>query len=82
MIIKVKGYKYNNSKDVVSSIERLNAFYGIPVSEDSVTKSWCDYEIASLNNPVFYFIRYDKSMLEILGDPNEFDVLYEGPLLN
>jgi hypothetical protein len=81
MIQKVKGYRYYDSESASYDIEMLDAFYGIPVSEESVTRNWCEYEIANLNNPVFYFIRYDKSMLEILGDPDEFDVVFSGPNL-
>lgn len=79
MIQKVTGYRYYDSESASLDIEQLDAFYGIPVSEDSVTKNWCEYEIANLNNPIFYFIRYDKSMLEILGEPEEFDVVFSGP---
>jgi hypothetical protein len=79
MIQKITGYKYNDSESASAAIEQLDVFYGIPVSEDSVTKNWCEYEIANLNNPIFYFIRYDKSMLEILGEPEEFDVVFSGP---
>jgi len=81
MIQKIKGYKYTTAEAASYDIELLDAFYGIPVSEDSVTRNWCEYEVANLNDPVFYFIRYDKSMLEVLGEPYEFDVIFEGPSL-
>jgi hypothetical protein len=72
--MEITGYKYANEQDAINARELLDTYYGIPVSPDSVTQNWCEYETANLDNPVFYFIRFDESLEVVLGQPITFEV--------
>lgn len=69
------GYKYNNEQDAIAAREACDAFYGIPVSPDDVTQNWVEYSFAELNNPQFWYIVYDETLLPVLGQPIEFEVI-------
>jgi hypothetical protein len=70
----ITGYKYTIEQDAINAREQCDAYYGIPVSPEDVTQNWCDYETANLDNPIFYYIRYDESLQVVLGDPETFEV--------
>lgn len=69
------GYKFINEQDAINARESCDAFYGIPVSPDDVTQNWVDYNFAELNTPQFWYIRYDESLLPVLGKPIEFELI-------
>jgi hypothetical protein len=69
------GYKYNTEPEAIAARQQCDAFYGIPKSPDDVTQHWVDYQFAELNEPQFWYIIYDVSLLPILGEPIEFEVL-------
>jgi len=70
----ITGYKYTIEQDAINARELLDTYYGIPVSPDSVTQNWCEYETANLDTPIFYFIRFDESLEIVLGRPETFEV--------
>ena len=70
----INGYKYTNEQDAINGREACDAYYGIPVSPDDVTQNWVDYNIANLDNPIFYYITFDESLTPILGEPTTFEV--------
>lgn len=70
----INGYQYTTEQDAINAREACDAYYGIPVTPDSVTQNWCDYHIANLNTPQFWYIVYDESLKPILGEPIEFEV--------
>lgn len=70
----INGYKYTNEQDAINAREQCDAYYGIPVSPDDVTQNWVDYNTATLDNPIFYYITFDESLTPILGEPITFDV--------
>ena len=70
----LNGYKYDTEQDAIDAREACDAYYGIPVAPDDVTKNWVDYQFAELNDPQFWYIQYDNSLLPILGEPTEFEV--------
>jgi len=72
--MQVIGYKYTNEQDAIDAREQVDAYYGIPVSPDDVTKNWTDYLTADLDNPIFWYIVYDISLEIVLGQPEIFDV--------
>jgi hypothetical protein len=72
--MEITGYKYANEQDAINARELVDTYYGIPVSPDSVTQNWCEYETANLDTPVFYFIRFDESLEVVLGRPEIFEV--------
>jgi hypothetical protein len=70
----LNGYKYDIEQDAIDAREACDAYYGIPVAPDDVTQNWVDYQFAELNNPQFWYIVYDDSLLTVLGEPTEFEV--------
>jgi hypothetical protein len=77
--MEVTGYKYTNEQDAIDARELVDTYYGIPVSPDSVTQNWIDYQTAELNNPVFYYIVFDESLRVVLGQPITFEVTTPSP---
>lgn len=77
MLIDILGYKYENEQEAQDAVQACNDYYGIPVSPDAVTQYWVMYEFANLNDPTFYFIRYNDTLDVVLGSPIQFDVIFE-----
>lgn len=75
--MEVTGYKYTNEQDAIDAREQVDIYYGIPVSPDDVTQNWVDYNTATLDNPIFYYIIFDESIEIILGQPTTFEVTVE-----
>jgi hypothetical protein len=72
--MEITGYKYTIEQEAINARELVDTYYGIPVSPDSVTQNWCEYETANLDTPIFYFIRFDESLEIVLGRPETFEV--------
>jgi hypothetical protein len=72
--MEIIGYKYTNEQDAINARELVDTYYGIPVSPDDVTQNWVDYQIATLDNPIFWYIIFDESLTVVLGDPETFEV--------
>lgn len=73
--MNINGYKYITEQEANNAREACDAFYGIPVSPDDITQNWVDYNFAELNMPQFWYIVYDESLLPVLGEPVEFEVI-------
>ena len=71
----INGYKYLTEQDAINARESVDTYYGIPVNSTDVTQNWVDYQYAELNTPPFWYIVYDESLLPILGQPSEFEVV-------
>jgi hypothetical protein len=71
----MQGYKYTTETEAMAARQQCDAFYGIPTSPNDVTQHWVDYQCADLNTPKFWYITYDESLLPILGEPTEFEVI-------
>jgi hypothetical protein len=77
--MEVTGYKYTNEQDAIDARELVDAYYGIPVSPEDVTQNWVDYQIATLDTPIFYYITFDESLTVVLGQPISFEVTIPNP---
>lgn len=77
-----KGYKYTTEQAAIDAREECDAYYGIPVNPNDVTQNWVDYFYANLNTPPFWYIVYDDSLLPILGEPINFEVITQTPIIN
>jgi hypothetical protein len=75
----IKGYQFYYENTAIEAREKCDAFYGIPVRPDDVTQNWVEYQFAELNTPQFWYIRFDESLLPILGEAFEFEI-YERPV--
>jgi hypothetical protein len=71
----IKGYQYITQQEAINAQALCNSYYGIPVSPDDVTQNWTNYYFANLNDPQFYYIVFDDSLLPVLGQPTEFEVI-------
>jgi len=72
----INGYKYTTEQEAQSAVTLCNQYYGIPIEGDT-TENWCMYQIAELNTPIFWYIIFDESLLVVLGESTEFEVIYE-----
>ena len=72
--MEVNGYKYTTEQAAIDAREACDTYYGIPVSPDDVTQNWVEYQAANLDNPIFYYIRFDESLKVVLGNPTDFEV--------
>jgi len=68
------GYIYNTIEEAIDAQYLCDTANGYP-KNDSVTNNWVSYQFSNLDN--FYFITFDESIREILGEPLNFDVTYE-----
>lgn len=71
----INGYKYTNKNQAIEAKLKCNEYYGIPLNINDVTKNWVDYQFAELNDPQFYYIVYDDTLLPVLGEPINFEVI-------
>lgn len=77
--MEIIGYKYTNEQDAINARELVDAYYSIPVSPEDVTQNWVDYQTATLDNPIFWYIRFDESLKVVLGEPITFEVTTPPP---
>lgn len=70
----INGYKFTTEQDAIDAVSRVDARYGIPNSQDNVTTHWCSYEVAKDDNPIFYYIIADETLISVLGYPSPIDV--------
>lgn len=75
------GYTYTTEQLANVAKQQCNNYYGIPVSADDITQNWVDFQYAELNTPKFWYIIYDDSLLPILGQPIEFEVITNTPII-
>ena len=73
----IKGYKYITEQEAIDARKQCADFYGLPKSPEDITQFWVDYQEASLDTPIFWYIIFDESIRDILGEPTEFEVTTE-----
>jgi hypothetical protein len=71
----INGYKFTTEQEAINAREACDTYYGIPVAPDDVTQNWVEYSFAGLNTPHFWYIIFDESLLPVLGQPVEFEVI-------
>jgi len=71
----MQGYQYTTETEAIAAQQQCDLYYGIPKSPEDVTQHWCGYNFAELNDPQFWYITFDESLLPILGQPIEFEVI-------
>ena len=59
-------HKFEDRQKAIEAIDQINQYCGIPVSEDSVTKTYTDY----FKYEDFYLILVDEITLTVLGEEN------------
>jgi hypothetical protein len=71
----INGYKYTTENQAIEAKLQCNEYYGIPLNPGDVTQNWVDYQFAELNDPQFWYIIYDETLLLVLGEPIQFEVI-------
>ena len=71
----ISGYEYITEQEAQNAVNLCNSYYGIPKSATDITQNWCSYSYAELNTPPFWYIIYDDSLLSVLGEPTDFNVV-------
>lgn len=79
MEVKILGYKYKEKVDATFSREVLVEEKALPRKKDDVTLYWQNYEEASLDKPIFWYIEYDVSFPRKFGRPETFSVTFPDP---
>jgi hypothetical protein len=75
--MEIEGYKYTTEQEAINARKQCADYYGLPKSPEDVTQYWVDYEEASLNTPIFWYIIFDESLEIVLGQPISFEVTTE-----
>jgi hypothetical protein len=75
--MEIEGYKYTVEQDAIYARKQCADYYGLPINQEDVTKYWVNYETAYLDTPIFWYIIFDESIKDILGEPIIFDVIFE-----
>lgn len=75
--MEILGYKYTTEQEAIDARKQCADYYGLPVAPDDVTQYWVDYEEANLDTPIFWYIIFDESIRDVLGEPTIFDVIIE-----
>ena len=70
----VLGYKYTTEQQAQQARKQCADYYGLPKAPDDVTQYWVDYQFAELNQPPFWYIIYDQSVLDILDEPELMEI--------
>ena len=74
-MVSIKGYKYTTENQAIEAKLQCNEYYGIPLNTNDITQNWVDYRFANLNEPQFFYIVYDETLLLVLGEPINFEVI-------
>lgn len=76
MKVEITGYKFIEKEFADSSRGELSNEIGLPRKKGDVTIYWQNYEEASLDEPIFFYMVGDRSMNKILGKPLNFIVTF------
>ena len=75
--MEINGYKYTTDQEAIDARKACADYYGLPKTPEDTTLYWVDYQEASLDTPIFWYIVYDESIETILGTPTLFEVIVE-----
>jgi hypothetical protein len=70
----ISGYKYDSIAEAETAIQQCNVYYNIPAEPGDVTQDWAGYQTAVFDNPVFYYIIANDTLVPVLGQPSDFEV--------
>ena len=71
------GYKFNTEQEAIDARKACADYYGLPKTPTDTTLYWVDYNEATLDNPIFWYIQHNEGVEPILGQPIEFNVIQE-----
>jgi hypothetical protein len=68
----INGYKYQTEREAMSARQKAADFYGLPVSTESTTIYFVNYQFASDDG--FWYIVWCEGCTEVFGKPIKFEV--------
>jgi hypothetical protein len=71
------GYKYTTEAEAIAARKQCADYYGLPKTPTCETIYWVDYSEASLDTPIFWYIRFIESIEVVLGESETFSVVFE-----
>jgi hypothetical protein len=77
----ITGYQYITEQEADNARVLCNTYYGIPKSAEDETQNWVLPSEANLNLPIFWFINWDETLTQVLGQPTDFDVNFPDPVI-
>jgi hypothetical protein len=71
--MEITGYKYTTQVEAELARQKCANYYGLPVNSEDLTLYWVDYFEAFDNNPIFWYIEFDETLRDVLGNPTTFE---------
>jgi hypothetical protein len=65
------GYQYFIEQEAIDARKECADYYGLPKAPEDETIYWVNYETAEN----FWYIIFDESIRDILGEPTEFEII-------
>ncbi len=75
----ITGYQFFEKELATSARSGLVSAKALPKKKGDVTIYWQNYEEAALDEPTFWYMRYDESMGKTMGKPSKFKVTIPDP---
>ena len=72
--MEVNGYKYTTEVEAIAARKECADFYGLPKSPEDETLYWVNYNEATLDIPIFWYIVYVDGLEVIFGAPTEIEI--------
>jgi len=69
--VTVSGYVYTTELQAEIAVQQAADFYNYP--------GWTQFWVAGYNDPIFWFILSDESLVPVLGQPITFEYLQMTP---
>ena len=67
-----RGYKYLTEQDAINARQQAADYYGLPVSPDSITLYFVNYNYSEIDN--FWYIIWVDGCTEVFGNPEDFEI--------
>lgn len=79
MKITLIGYKFLEKEIATGARSELVSVKELPKKKGDVTIYWQNYEKAALDEPAFFYMLADESMITTLGKPSKFQITVPDP---
>jgi len=77
--MEFKGYKYTTKEDAIMARKNCADYYGLPILPGNTTIYWVNFD-ESEGEDKFWYIRYDESLLDVLGEPETIEITIKSNL--
>ena len=73
-MVHINGYKYTTEAEAVAARAEAAAYKGYPLTPTDETLYWVNYNEATLDIPIFWYIVYVDGLEVIFGEPTEIEI--------